>query len=112
MSSPRDADTGEQSEADQIAARIVDAGRLKHPRLHVAIVVVLGVLTAVSVVAAIVRLSLLPLLPLAPLGVAAYLAWRARAATGDRKVIAWTAALTVMAALAFWLLAVIGRILA
>jgi hypothetical protein len=104
--------TTPESEPDgsaDLARRLVDAARLRHPRLHLGIVVALGVLVAVCLLATITRMSALPLLPLAPLTVAAYCAWRARSSGNDRQLVRWTVLLAMTVAASFWLVAVVGR---
>ncbi|MFC4000299.1 hypothetical protein ACFS2C_03415 [Prauserella oleivorans] len=107
-------DSSPQPETPQLGdvpSRLVTALRLKHPRVHLGIVVVLGVLVTVCLVATVTRLSPLPLLPLAAFGVAAPAAWRARTAADDRHLLGWMAVLGVGIAVGFWLLGYVGRIL-
>ncbi|PXY27493.1 hypothetical protein [Prauserella muralis] len=94
-----------------VASRIVEAARLRHPRLHVVFVATLAVLSFVCVLATVVRLSPLPLLPLALFGLGGYAAFRGRSARGDRHLLGWLTVLACAVAVGFWSLAVVGRIL-
>lgn len=94
-----------------MAARIVDAARLRHPRLHIAFVSALAVLGLVCVLATVVRFSPLPLLPLAPFALGAYAECRARSARTDQHLLRWLTGAACAVAVGFWLLSVVGRIL-
>ncbi|MBK1786405.1 hypothetical protein [Prauserella cavernicola] len=93
------------------AERLVALLRLRHPRVHLGTLIVLGVLVAVCVAATLTRLSPLPLLPLAPFAVAALAAWRARSAGTDRQLLGWSVSAALATAVGFWVLSLVGRIL-
>lgn len=104
---------GERASTDvaELQRRIVEVGRLRHPRTQLAIVVVLGVLGTVCLLATLTRMSALPLLPLGPLAVAVYAAWRVRGSPSDRAILGWVTVLASSVALCVWLVALVGRIL-
>ncbi|EHR49923.1 hypothetical protein SacmaDRAFT_1652 [Saccharomonospora marina XMU15] len=109
---PEGRDSGsERADVTQLWQGMVAVGRLRHPRTHLALIVVLGVLGAVCLLATITRMSALPLLPLLPLSVAAYAQWRARNASSDRNLVAWVTLLATSVAVCIWLVALVGRIL-
>lgn len=103
--------TAQTPEVGDIAARLVTVLRLKHPRVHLGIVVVLAVLMGVCLIATLTRLSPLPLLPLPAFAVSVLAAWRARTAAHDRQLIGWMVALGAGVAVGFWLLGYVGRVL-
>lgn len=98
------------SESGDVTARLVEALRLRHPRVQLALAAALGVFMLVCVAAMITRTSLWPLLPLASFGLASFGAWRARGASDDRQRLGWTALVAAGVALGFWLLGIINRV--
>ncbi|NIJ13298.1 4-amino-4-deoxy-L-arabinose transferase-like glycosyltransferase [Saccharomonospora amisosensis] len=110
MPTPESRDS-ERAEVAELWRDMVAVGRLRHPRTHLGIIVVLGVLGAVCLLATITRMSALPLVPLLPLAVAAYSAWRARNASSDRSLLWWVMLLLLSVAVCIWLVALVGRIL-
>lgn len=97
------------NESDDVASRLVEALRLRQPRVQVAIAGCLLVFMVVCVIATITRASLWPLLPLVSFAGASVAAWRARTTTDDRQAFAWAIVVAGSVALGFWLLGIINR---
>lgn len=97
--------------ATDVARLVVDKAKLRHPRVHLGIVIALGTIAGTCLLACVTRMSALPLLSLVPLPVAAYAEWRARATTSDRNLMWWLTLLAVTIAVSFWLLSWVGRII-
>lgn len=104
-------DGDQDADFDDLASKFVRVARLRHPRAHLVLRVLLGVLAAVCLLATITRASLVPLIPLAGLAVAGYAAWRFRAATTDRQLVGRVTVFAVAVAVSLWSMSYLARTL-
>lgn len=101
----------QDADFDDLARKFVRVARLRRPRVHLALLVLLGVLVAVCLLATITRASAVPLIPLAGLAVSGYAVWRLRTAVTDRQLVGQMTLFAVAVSVSLWSMSYLARTL-